>query len=855
MESNTGSKILWNQSHGQRMYSGGSHRSSRCILGVKLVQGAPTNLCLGVVSLPEFMLAGHSVNNLRTQLSRQLQKYLPSNFTFRTRKGWPVLIEQEKDVPIEEIISEDACVYIERYFGMPRIGIMTQKGEGLGYLLAEYTLPLLKLRDLLIEQRIVNNVLPFLFLTSNGWPVSYIQEQFLQVMDVLNNSSICIMDQPPANCALLDNVLDSAPTRKRSYSKSLEITCEEICPKAANTTPSNAKQILISYVRAESAQVAFNLKQELASLNVSVFLDVDEIKTGVDWQDSLNHAVSNCEIFIPLITRHYGLTRWSNREVKLADILGKVMLPVNFLSEWPPSCLAIQLATTQYINGSKQSACSTLTHETFPTIYPHQEAVVVNTKLLAKEIVECLSTLKLNTMTRRSTLQRRETKIYNCALDVPTHQSILKEPEDLHQKLIVITLHQDQVDFGQTLKNWLEKDGLDVWLSTELESSRCCQPNGSATVEDLRKFQEKADVAAAIIFVLSDAYATSRTCMQQAFYCENRKWMLALKYENFIMPSWMCMLIGTLPQRDVWRSDFKECMMKWIHNILNPQTRFSTEQESICDAKLKIMVRELKSSLSLDKCIYVMGKYELTDFDRNMCMAIGKSLATVPNIQLVSSGCYGASQVICRSYFDALSDVPGPKVQDPVLHILPKVDTEDQSHRMKQNPDGSFPTIDFGKTLFYADNAWQRDVMVSQAFELCILFEGGPDVSYITQQFVWNENIVIPVNCYRNKELLLDKVFECPSSVMESDWFYITEDCSNCTSVGERLSKIVDQLMNPSVECSSPPLRSTLAKHLSLLADMKSFAKNRNFSLSHLQTEDIGIMRSDTMELPNSNTL
>lgn len=40
-----------------------------------------------------------------------------------------------------------------------------------------------------------------------------------------------------------------------------------------------------------------------------------EIKSGVDWQDALNNAVSNCEVFVPLVTPRYGETQWTNREV------------------------------------------------------------------------------------------------------------------------------------------------------------------------------------------------------------------------------------------------------------------------------------------------------------------------------------------------------------------------------------------------------------------------------------------------------------------------------------------------------------------------------------------------------------
>ena len=36
-------------------------------------------------------------------------------------------------------------------------------------------------------------------------------------------------------------------------------------------------------------------------------------------------------------------------QVKLADVLAKVIIPINFLDHWPPRSLAIQFSTTQYI--------------------------------------------------------------------------------------------------------------------------------------------------------------------------------------------------------------------------------------------------------------------------------------------------------------------------------------------------------------------------------------------------------------------------------------------------------------------------------------------------------------------------
>uniref|UniRef100_A0A1I8FJT6 TIR domain-containing protein n=1 Tax=Macrostomum lignano TaxID=282301 RepID=A0A1I8FJT6_9PLAT len=116
---------------------------------------------------------------------------------------------------------------------------------------------------------------------------------------------------------------------------------------------SAAKDMLISYVRAEAAHgaVAVCSKEKLTALGCSVFLvRCRRDRSGSDWQDALNDAVAATEVFIPLVTPRYGAhPSGRNREVKLADVLGKEILPISFISDWPPRCLAIQFATTQFV--------------------------------------------------------------------------------------------------------------------------------------------------------------------------------------------------------------------------------------------------------------------------------------------------------------------------------------------------------------------------------------------------------------------------------------------------------------------------------------------------------------------------
>ena len=109
-------------------------------------------------------------------------------------------------------------------------------------------------------------------------------------------------------------------------------------------------EFLLSYVHKEASTEALSLKEALQDAGFRVFLDVDCIQSGTDWQDVLNDAVSNCTVFVPLVSLQYGQTLWTNREVKLADVLGKLIIPVNLLDSWPPKCLAIQFSTTQFIS-------------------------------------------------------------------------------------------------------------------------------------------------------------------------------------------------------------------------------------------------------------------------------------------------------------------------------------------------------------------------------------------------------------------------------------------------------------------------------------------------------------------------
>lgn len=228
------------------------------------------------------------------------------------------------------------------------------------------------LRDLLISCNLLqrmSNVLDYKFLDSNDWPVLRLQEDKLSLFNLLTNESNVRIQMRRPEGLILDNMYrmnEVGPSRlsDQGYgsdttdhpnnlkvpesTRSMEATvpCSSMDGVQLERTGSGKKKerksslnrkksmsgvkgtipkpikskslahpIMLSYARQEAAQHALDLKIELEKLGFSAYLDVHEITSGADWQDSLNFAVNNCVVFVPLVTPMYGNTQWTNREV------------------------------------------------------------------------------------------------------------------------------------------------------------------------------------------------------------------------------------------------------------------------------------------------------------------------------------------------------------------------------------------------------------------------------------------------------------------------------------------------------------------------------------------------------------
>lgn len=81
------------------------------------------------------------------------------------------------------------------------------------------------------------------------------------------------------------DVLTNNSLNDSFYRQHNNLISDQTLVKSQSTRP---KPILISYVRKEAEQHARNLKTQLTMLGCDVYLDVDEITVGDDWQDALS---------------------------------------------------------------------------------------------------------------------------------------------------------------------------------------------------------------------------------------------------------------------------------------------------------------------------------------------------------------------------------------------------------------------------------------------------------------------------------------------------------------------------------------------------------------------------------------
>jgi predicted Rossmann-fold nucleotide-binding protein len=832
---------------------------------------------------------------LRTDISTSLSQVLQQrDFVFLTSHGWEVNKDLEGAATLSDVLTCNGVVKIRLRYDRPRLGIVVEGTPDVpvGFVFCGLWQSITDLSNEIASQlpTLYSSLLSkkLCFLDRNSWPVSKDQESSLSVLDIATSSCVRIRCTSKGNYSRKTSMIegrqeDSDQQLSIAASLPLDILAapdtvsrERMSPipewneglteatwKSADYTDTKIEmsdtesfEILLSYVHTEASRYALLLKAALEEQGYSVFLDIHCIEGGKDWQDVLNSAITNCKLFVPLITMQYGKTLWTNREIKLADVLQKVILPVNFNENWPPKCLAIQFATTQYIPSNLSSATgATVTLETFQQEDASTIAVKISEQfkkeqasltasrsesdsaemdvgiptLVSRQSTEIYSTSAVKSPPSAglaapfsySHARRRRSALKSYASNLPDsipEQYRVSVSESRQGKpLIVISCAPKQREFADGLALRLQSEKYEVWCSLDVHES--------TDEEKSEVFQLRVDEAGAVVFILSKDFAEDTFCEQQVYYCEQRKRIIPVLYEPHEMPIWMSTLIGTSTFIDCKSQSYLTALLARVSTVLNPKKAEDELKQVLKQkAEVAILCSQLEKKIPKGDHVYISGGTKF--FSKNgeaISKEIGRQLANEDDIILVTGGFYGVGETVGKSFFDErerLNRPPG------VCHVVAEYDEQDKSSQTRQNPDHTFQPVPYGETLFFGSSVRQREMLTPRVVKVCILIEGGPGAAFEAQQFVWNGHNVIPIRitggaaggAFNVPSVILIR----PPNVAESDWSVLGDENSSPSDIASAIVRIVRCIISQDVLLPIIRSRSSTEKGVALLAKLKN---------------------------------
>ena len=760
------------------------------------------------------------------------------SYLFLTPKGWKISNSLEDSLQVTDILDQEMCMRIQLDYAKPRVGIVLE-GEcnrdgdvPLGFVFCELNASLCDLAARitleLISAYTDRSPKRFSFLDRNGWPIPSDQEGQFTVLDVIGDNAVRIrFGLHPGNLSLTTS---STPrlalpqtTRPSTPPRIVQLGASEGGVASAPAHVHKASEILISYVHSEATPHAIALKRALQDEGYSVFLDVDSIAGGSDWQDALNEAISLCSLFVPLVTPRYGYTLWTNREVKLADIVGKVIVPVNFLADWPPPCLAIQFSTTQYIQWEQPR------DPTVPSSNgPGSDCVEVK----SKELMSGSISSETVTSAARAIVQRYRKELVKVSLPTPTHgdevdgnitdadthsppattttttlvttkpsvkscpsllpstvskdyQQIIQQPRS-GVPLVVMACHPAQRELAGAVGKGLEGDMSEVWYTCDSSSSE--------------ETHAKINDAGVVVVMFSEEFVGCSKCQANVFYSEQRKRIIPILIGSILLPDWATMLVGTNVFVDSRSSGFVNAVLDKVRAALNPR---ALECELAMAAKHKEELDALRTNLAAElprgKLVFISGGTKFfSPLGEAICIELGTQLAREKGVVLVTGGFYGVGDTVAKTFYNERIRLGEPH---GVCHVVAVRDDQDKSLQTRQRPDGTFEAVPYGDTLFYGSSVRQRETLVPILLDLCVLVEGGPGAAFEVQQFNWNEKYVVPVAVTGGAASGLFEVpksiFHRPEGVSQTDWSLLSDKRASPHEVAAAIVRIVRTLALP----------------------------------------------------------
>lgn len=139
------------------------------------------------------------------------------------------------------------------------------------------------------------------------------------------------------------------------------------------------------------------------------------------------------------------------------------------------------------------------------------------------------------------------------------------------------------------------------------------------------------------------------------------------------------------------------------------------------------------------------------------CVAVGKSLASVCSLAVITGGRGGVGQVLSSSFFRTrVENHQAPNV----YHLL---------------PDG-YPRPADGETLYVGPNMVERREVLGRVARVYLAIEGGPGTEYEANVALSNGAFLVPLGRSGGYSRQLFDMMSVPAGMAASDWRALAEE-------------------------------------------------------------------------------
>ena len=188
------------------------------------------------------------------------------------------------------------------------------------------------------------------------------------------------------------------------------------------------------------------------------------------------------------------------------------------------------------------------------------------------------------------------------------------------------------------------------------------------------------------------------------------------------------------------------------------------------------MAEEIRQQFRDAPHVGIIGSVSLRHPDsRETCCEIGRALAGIPDLVVVTGGADGAADLIARAYDDACRDA-GRKGR--VLHIL---------------PEGS-GTREYGDIIHAGADAEQRREVLGRTASMFIVVEGSPGTVHETEIAVAHQALLLPIGRLGGHAADIYSWQGCPENMDSASWFTLGSDTASHKDVAQAVCLAVESM-------------------------------------------------------------